>query len=175
MSTFTLATEISFGEGALEGLREFADRRVFVVTDSFLAGTDVFALVLDLLGADTVVFDEVLPNPTVAVIGKGVASYLAARPDVVIAYGGGSPIDAAKAMHKAAIEVGLGAVDGLVVIPTTSGSGSEVTSFSVITEETTHAKLPMVSPDLVPRLAILDARAVLGVPRAPPPIPVWMC
>ena len=164
MSTFTLATQISFGPDALEGLREFAGRRVFVVTDAFLAGTDVFALVLDLLGDDTVVFDEVLPNPSIAVIGRGVAAYLGARPDVVIAYGGGSPIDAAKAMHKAAIEVDLGAKDGLVVIPTTSGSGSEVTSFAVITDESTHAKLPMVSPDLVPRLAILDSRVVLGVP-----------
>lgn len=164
MSTFSLPTRIHFGVDALDDLGDYADKRVFVVTDRFLAGTEPFAHVLRLLGADTTVFDEVLPNPTAALIGRGVAAYLAARPDVVVAYGGGSPIDAAKAMHKAALTVGLGAPDGLVVVPTTSGSGSEVTSFSVITDETTHAKLPMVSPDLVPRLAILDARVVLGVP-----------
>lgn len=164
MTTFSLATRIRFGDDALDELCQFAGRRVFVVTDSFLATTDVFAEVLRWLGDAVTVFDEVLPNPTIALIGKGVAAYLEARPDVVLAYGGGSPIDAAKAMHKAALDHGLGAPDGLVVIPTTSGSGSEVTSFSVITDENTHAKLPMVSPDLLPRLAILDTRAVLGVP-----------
>ncbi len=164
MSTFTVATRILFGDDALDALRQFTGRRVLVVTDSFLATTDVFTEVLDRLGAGVTVFDEVLPNPTIALIGKGVAAYLAARPDVVVAFGGGSPIDAAKAMHKAALDHGLGAPEGLVVIPTTSGSGSEVTSFSVITDEATHAKIPMVSHDLVPRMAILDARTVIGVP-----------
>lgn len=164
MSTFTLATQVRFGDEALETLREFAGRRILVVTDSFLAGTDVFGWVQSLLGPRVTVFDGVEPNPTIPMIGRGVAAYLECEPDMVLAYGGGSPIDAAKAMHKAAIDHGRGAPDGLVVIPTTSGSGSEVTSFSVITDEATHAKLPMVSPDLVPRLAILDPRVVVGVP-----------
>lgn len=164
MRSFTLSTEIRFGGDALESLRQFAGRRVFLVTDEFLATTEVFAAVLGVVGPEVNVFDKVLPNPTIALIGQGVAAYLQADPEVVIAYGGGSPIDAAKAMHKAALDVGRGAPEGLVVIPTTSGSGSEVTSFAVLTDESTHAKLPMVSPDLLPRLAVLDARAVIGVP-----------
>lgn len=164
MGTFGIRTAVRFGDDALESLREFAGNRVFVVTDAFLASTDMFSWLRDLLGPGVTVFDGVEPNPTIAQIGKGLAAYLDAHPDVVIAYGGGSPIDAAKAMHKAAIDHGRGAPQGLVVIPTTSGSGSEVTSFSVITDQVTHAKLPMVSPDMVPRLAVLDARVVLGVP-----------
>ena len=164
MSSFTLKTEIRFGADAFESLAEFAGRRVFVVTDEFLATTDAFHTVTDILGDRVTVFDKVLPNPTIALIGQGLAEYLQAKPEIVVAFGGGSPIDAAKAMHKGALEAGLGAPEGLVVIPTTSGSGSEVTSFSVITDENTHAKIPMVSADLLPRLAVLDARAVVGVP-----------
>lgn len=164
MSSFTLATEIRFGPEALDTLSQFAGQNVFLVTDEFLATTEVFSTLVGIVGPKVTVFDQVLPNPTIALIGRGVAAYLQAAPDVVIAYGGGSPIDAAKAMHKAALDVGRGAPEGLIVVPTTSGSGSEVTSFSVLTDEATHAKLPMVSPDLLPRLAVLDARAVLGVP-----------
>lgn len=164
MSSFTLSTEIRFGKDALDSLAQYAGRRAFVVTDSFLATTDVFATLVRILGPHVTVFDQVLPNPTIALIGQGLAQYLQARPEVVVAYGGGSPIDAAKAMHKGALEAGLAAPEGLVVVPTTSGSGSEVTGFSVITDEATHAKIPMVSPDLLPKVAVLDARAVVGVP-----------
>lgn len=164
MSSFTLKTEIRFGSDAFESLSEFEGRRVFLVTDEFLATTEAFRTVMAILGGNVTVFDKVLPNPTIQLIGQGLSRYLQARPDVVVAFGGGSPIDAAKAMHKGALEVNLGAPDGLVVVPTTSGSGSEVTSFSVITDDATHAKIPMVSPDLLPRVAVLDARAVVGVP-----------
>jgi len=164
MSVFSLHTEIHTGAKALDVMNQFRDMRVLIVTDAFLAGTDLFRDVKARLGTRVTVFDEVTPNPTIQLVGKGAACYLAADPEVVVALGGGSPIDAAKAMHKAALAVGEGAREGLVVIPTTSGSGSEVTSYAVITDENTHAKIPMVSQDLVPRLAILDPRAVVGVP-----------
>lgn len=164
MSVFSLHTEIHTGAKALDVLLQFRDMRVLIVTDAFLATTELFRDVRSRLGAQVTVFDEVTPNPTIQVVGKGAACYLAADPEVVVALGGGSPIDAAKAMHKAAIAIGEAAREGLIVIPTTSGSGSEVTSYSVITDEETHAKIPMVSQDLLPRMAILDPRAVIGVP-----------
>ena len=164
MSTFSLHTEIHFGNGSLEELRAYATDRVLLVTDEFLATTGLFAQVLHYLGPDTTVFKEVVPNPTVSLIAKGVACYLSVEPAVVIALGGGSSIDAAKAMHKAALDSGFGAPLGLVVVPTTSGSGSEVTSFAVVTDEATHAKLPMISRDMLPGVAILDPQCVVGVP-----------
>ncbi|MFT4050609.1 MAG: iron-containing alcohol dehydrogenase, partial [Solirubrobacterales bacterium] len=126
MSTFTLHTQIRFGAGALDALTRFRDKRVLLVTGAFLARTDLCRDVTRRLGSRVTVFDEVEPNPTVALIGKGTACYLATEPEVVVALGGGSPIDAAKAMHQAATKVGYGAAEGLVVVPTTSGSGSEV-------------------------------------------------
>ncbi|MEZ5084778.1 MAG: 1-propanol dehydrogenase PduQ [Tessaracoccus sp.] len=164
MTTFSLHTEIHTGDDAFDVLARFRDMRVLIVTDAFLATTEMFRDVTARLGSTVTVFDQVEPNPTIHLVGKGTACYLAAEPEVVIALGGGSPIDAAKAMHKAALTVGKGAREGLVAIPTTSGSGSEVTSYAVITDEETHAKLPMVSPDLRPRMAILDPRAVVGAP-----------
>lgn len=164
MNTFRLRTEIRFGADALESLSEYAGRSCFIVTDGFLSTTETFAALLGILGGGVTVFDEVIPNPTIELIGMGLARYLQAQPEVVIAFGGGSPIDAAKAMHKGALEAGLGAPGGLIAIPTTSGSGSEVTSFAVVSDEATHAKYPMISPDLLPRIAVLDARAVVGVP-----------
>lgn len=164
MTTFSLHTEIHFGADALQQLSAYAADRVLLVTDSFLATTGLYAQVLHLLGSQTTVFTEVVPNPTVTLIAKGVATYLAADPEVIVALGGGSSIDAAKAMHKAALDSGFGARKGLVVIPTTSGSGSEVTSFAVVTDEKSHAKIPMISRDMLPAVALLDPHCVEGVP-----------
>ena len=137
---------------------------MFLITDDFLATTDVYKQAVARLGDRVSVYTGVKPNPTTSEIGAGVAVYMKAQPDVVVAYGGGSAMDAAKVMHKTALEAGFGAPLGIVAIPTTSGSGSEVTSFAVVTDETTHTKIPIISEDLVAKLAILDPAAVAGVP-----------
>ncbi|MDO5093739.1 MAG: 1-propanol dehydrogenase PduQ [Propionibacteriaceae bacterium] len=165
MKEFRLATRVGLGAEALAALDEFRDAPVFLVTDEFLATTPVYRQVVDRLGAHVATFTGVNPNPTTGEISAGVAAYVQARPQVVVAYGGGSVMDAAKVMHKAALEAGIGAPGGLVAIPTTSGSGSEVTSFAVVTDEATHTKIPIVSQDLVAGLAILDPQAVVGVPK----------
>lgn len=164
MSEFRLRTHVRMGPKALTALDDCSSRRVLLVTDEFLSTTAFFARVLERLGNRVTRFTDVLPNPTIATISAGVAVYLEARPDVVVAYGGGSVIDAAKAMHKAALDSGFGATHALIAIPTTSGSGSEVTSFAVLTDERTHTKIPLVSPDMAPGLAILDPEAVIGAP-----------
>lgn len=164
MRDFRLGTHVRIGADSLSALDTFAGRRVFLVTDEFLSTTPVFADVVSRLGERVTIFCDVVPNPTIAAISRGTGAYLDARPDVVVAYGGGSVMDAAKAMHKAALDSGFGAIEGLVAIPTTSGSGSEVTSFAVLTDERTHTKIPLVSNDMVAKLAILDPEAVVGVP-----------
>ena len=164
MKEFRLATRVSVGVGALEVLDEFRGKSVFLITEDFLATTDVYKQAVARLGDRVSVYTGVKPNPTTSEIGAGVAVYMKAQPDVVVAYGGGSAMDAAKVMHKTALEAGFGAPLGIVAIPTTSGSGSEVTSFAVVTDETTHTKIPIISEDLVAKLAILDPAAVAGVP-----------
>jgi len=139
-------------------------RPVFLVPGDFLATTDVYRKVVDRLGEQVTTFTGVKPNPTTSEIGAGVSVYLQSRPDVVVAYGGGSVMDATKVMHKAALDAGCGAPEGIYAIPTTSGSGSEVTSFAVVTDEQTHTKVPIASSELVAGLAILDPEAVVGVP-----------
>lgn len=164
MKEFRLATTVRLGEEALSALDQFHGESVFLVTDEFLTTTPVYARVLERLGDRVTSFTGVLPNPATKEIGLGVTEYLKARPHVVVAYGGGSVMDAAKVMHKAALDAGHGAPAGIVAIPTTSGSGSEVTSFAVVTDEDTHVKVPIVSKDMVARLAILDPQAVVGAP-----------
>ncbi|MDO5066819.1 MAG: 1-propanol dehydrogenase PduQ [Propionibacteriaceae bacterium] len=164
MKEFRLMTTVRLGAEALTALDQFKDRSVFLVTDEFLTTTPVYARVLERLGNRVSVFTGVLPNPATKEIGLGVSAYIKAEPHVVVAYGGGSVMDAAKVMHKAALDAGFGAPAGIVAIPTTSGSGSEVTSFAVVTDEETHVKIPIVSTDMVASLAILDPHAVMGAP-----------
>ncbi|MGC3953618.1 MAG: 1-propanol dehydrogenase PduQ [Propionicimonas sp.] len=165
MFRFQLTTTLCYGPDSLSALRELAGRRVLVVTDAFLATTPLLAKVrAELAGATVEVFDQVQPNPDIAAVTAGMRAFLAFDPEAMVAVGGGSPIDTAKAVRKLAIEQGHFLAGGFVVIPTTSGSGSEVTSFAVVTDPHSHAKLPLTSPDMLPEMAILDPEAVRTAP-----------
>ncbi|MEL4357514.1 MULTISPECIES: 1-propanol dehydrogenase PduQ [unclassified Luteococcus] len=166
MSTFQVRTELHHGAGSLSQLEELAGCRVLLVTDAFLASSPVLEEVTrHLMGCAITVFDGVQPNPSVAVVAEATRALVQATPEVVLALGGGSSIDTAKAVLKVAREHDLTVPHGLWVIPTTSGSGSEVTSFAVITEPETHVKLPLVARDMLPEVAILDAHLVLSAPQ----------
>jgi alcohol dehydrogenase class IV len=94
----------------------------------------------------------------------GVAAVLKGHYPCMIAVGGGSAIDTAKAVRKFAGQIEEGYSPRLIAIPTTSGTGSEVTSFAVITDETTHSKYPLSAEDMIPDEAILDEELVRSVP-----------
>lgn len=163
---FVVGPLLLHGQGALDALEEFVGRRVLVVTDRGIAGTPVLPLVLEhLRRSDVAVFDAVEPDPSIAVVARGLEVYLGHGPHAVVAVGGGSVIDAAKAMHLVAMKQDRHAQWGLVAIPTTSGSGSEVTSVAVVTDEVEQVKLPLIDARLMPRLAILDPKVVVGCPR----------
>ncbi|RRD47810.1 1-propanol dehydrogenase PduQ [Tessaracoccus sp. OH4464_COT-324] len=164
MQEFRLNTTVKMGFDSLTALQAYRGKAALVVTDDFLSSTKLFDEIRFHLGGEPTVYSGVLPDPTVSVVKEGVARYLAARPDVVVAFGGGSVMDTAKAMHKAAVDNDFGAPEGIVAIPSTSGSGSEVTSFAVLTDEQTHTKIPLVSADMVAKVAILDPDAVLSLP-----------
>jgi acetaldehyde dehydrogenase/alcohol dehydrogenase len=165
-------------------------RRAFVVTDKSLVDLGIAVKVterLEELGIKTEVFSEVLPDPTLSVVREGARRMALFEPDVVVGLGGGSPMDAAKLMHlmyekpdakfedlalrfmdirKRIVEYPqLGGKAVLVAIPTTSGTGSEVTPFAVITDDATGKKYPLADYALTPSMAIVDAELAMGMPR----------
>ena len=106
MQEFSFSTRIFFGEGALERLSRVEDKRVLIVTDRFMAGMKVPDKVASHLTRCTVtVFDGVVPDPPIEVVTAGVMAFQACNAEVVIAVGGGSTIDAAKAVRASAKEV----------------------------------------------------------------------
>lgn len=106
-----------------------------------------------------------MPDPPIEKIAVGVQALIAYRPDAIVAVGGGSAIDSAKAIREFAsrADAGLQGI-ALIAIPTTSGTGSEVTSFSVISDPVEQVKYPLVSDSLLPTEAILDAELTRSVP-----------
>ena len=158
MEVFDCKTKIVSGEGAVESLKEFGCKKLLVVTDPFFYENGMAETVAAAAGAEkTEYFHEVSPDPTVALAARGTAVLQAFAPDVVVALGGGSTMDCAKAMvYFAGKEVSL------VAIPTTSGSGSEVTDFAVLTHE--GVKHPLVDARLRPCMAVLDSKLLQDMP-----------
>jgi len=161
-------TKICYGPEALECLEQLPARRAFIVTDPVMVKggfTDRIKSHLDRTGIAQSTFDEVGPDPSLETVTKGTLHFLRDQTDLVIALGGGSVIDAAKAImffaHKAS---GSQAKPMLVAIPTTSGTGSEVTSYAVITDKANEVKIPLNDELLIPDMAILDARFTRTVP-----------
>lgn len=160
METFTLKPKLYFGADALSALRELAGRRVLIVTDGFLASSGLLDKVrVHLSGSNVTVFDRVTPDPSVKLVAHGVQILRECQPDAIIAFGGGSPMDCAKAVRWCA-----GSAAPLWAIPTTAGTGSEMTSFAVITDESKGVKHPLVDDGLLPEFAVLDASLLDGVP-----------
>ena len=195
MQWFKIPPKIYFEKGSVQYLEAMPGiTRAFIVTDPMMAKlgyVDKVSYYLD-KRSDKVhyeVFSEVEPDPSVETIMRGVRAMNAFQPDVIIALGGGSAIDAAKGMwlfyehpdtsfdglklkfidiRKRAFHFpNLGKKAQLVAIPTTSGTGSEVTSFSVITDKQNgNIKYPLADYELTPDVAIIDPQFVATVPKS---------
>ena len=159
MERFAIKPKIYFGSEPMEALDALAGKRVLVVTDAFLASSGLLDRVKARLTGPVEVFDRVEPDPSLRLVAEGVAALRAFRPDAVLAFGGGSPMDCAKAMCWCGEEH-----PPLWCIPTTAGTGSEVTSFAVLTDTDRGVKLPLVDDGLLPEAAILDPGLLDGVP-----------
>ncbi|SDH06954.1 acetaldehyde dehydrogenase /alcohol dehydrogenase AdhE [Vibrio xiamenensis] len=166
-------------------------KRAFLVTDRFLFNNgyadDVVQMLKD-LGMEVQTFFDVEADPTLSVVEKGAAQMASYQPDVILALGGGSPMDAAKIMwvmyehpetHFEELAMRfmdirkriykfpkMGQKAELVCITTTSGTGSEVTPFAVVTDDKTGAKYPLADYELTPNMAIVDANLVMNMPKS---------
>ena len=176
---------------ALEELKNVMNKkRVFIVTDTFLyenGYTKVVTDKLDEMGIVHETFFNVAPDPTLACAKEGVKLIDAYKPDCIIAIGGGSAMDAAKIMwvlyeHPEVdfLDMAMRFMDirkrvytfpkmgekaYFIAVPTSAGTGSEVTPFAVITDETTGQKYPLADYELLPKMAIVDADMMMNAPK----------
>ena len=169
MENIYLRSRISFGKEALERLKALPYRKVLIVTDAFIAQGEMLAMItapLQEAGITFRVFDRVKPDPPLPTIVEGVAVYLEYEPEAVVMVGGGSAIDTGKAIKYVVMRMLPGKEIPMIAIPTTSGTGSEVTSYSVISDPANDRKFAVVDDALMPDEAILDVRLVKSVPPA---------
>lgn len=166
MDKFDLHTKIFIGSASFDKMLE-QRRRVFIVTDKFMHESGRVSYLTDKIkaeGAKWEIFSDVTPDPDIETVTAGVAKILEFQPDTVIALGGGSPIDAAKAIvYFAAKQINLRDCP-FVAVPTTSGTGSEVSKFAVITDRARGIKYPLIDDTLLPDYAVLDAELTCSVP-----------
>ena len=167
MEQFAVKPVITFGTGALAALEELPGERVLVITDGFLAKSGLLDKVLAHLKGRTVeIFDQVVPDPPIDLVAKGARALADFKPRTVVAFGGGSPMDCAKAMLLFGKKLGALGEITFAAVPTTAGTGSEVTSFAVLTDPVRGIKYPLVDDELLPDQAILDPALLAGVPPA---------
>lgn len=167
MNSFFLQTRIITGEGSLQALARFHNKRIWVICDRFLATSPLLDLLRDALPNDNQlsVFSDITPDPTIQTVTAGIGQMLELKPEIVIGFGGGSAMDAAKAIVWFSRQKGTG-IETCVAIPTTSGTGSEVTSACVISDPARGVKYPLFDDAIYPDIAILDPRLVVSVPAA---------
>ena len=168
MKEFSFSTRIYFGEGSLERLCQVQNKRVMIVTDGFMEKSGVAHRVAAYLkDCEVTIFSDVVPDPPIETVAAGAECVQRGMPGAMIAVGGGSVIDAAKAIRGVAGRI-VGDIDAQVkecfAIPTTSGTGSEVTEYAVVTDLAKGVKYPLASRELRPVTAILDPELVISAP-----------
>lgn len=193
MQWFKLPPKIYFEQNSLLYLAEMEKvERVMLVCDPGMVEHGYATLVQEVLQRrqtqpDIKIFSDVEPNPSTNTVYKGLEMITDFKPDTIIALGGGSAMDAAKAMwmffehpetsffgakqkfldiRKRTYKIGKPENAKFICIPTTSGTGSEVTPFAVITDSETHVKYPLADYALTPNVAIIDPQFVMSVPKS---------
>lgn len=189
-----LPSKLYFEKNSIRYLEKMPDvERVVIITDPGMVKFGLVARVVDVLrrrpnDVKYEIFSDVEPDPTTNTVQRGLEKIKAFEPDTIIAIGGGSPMDAAKMMwlqyehpevdffgakqkfldiRKRAYKLpDLGEKSQLVCIPTTSGTGSEVTPFAVITDSETHVKYPIADYALTPSVAIVDPQFTYSLPKS---------
>lgn len=181
---FSVPQDITVGKGSLAKLPEIAKKlggsHAFIISGPHLAKMGLVEKAADYLKTvdiKTDAFTEIEANPSVATVEKATEKFKESGADFIVAFGGGSPMDVAKAVGVVAKYGGSitkyegahkvpGPIIPLIAIPTTAGTGSEVTAFSVITDHSRDYKLTVFSYELLPAYAILDAELITTAPAS---------
>ena len=179
---FKVPQHIEFGMGCLKKLPQFLaeshSKDVLLISDHGLKSIGIVKIVQDIItsaGIKLTTWLDVIPNPTVDIVNEATEIYKKCGATSIVALGGGSSIDVAKAVgvlvnHGGNITdyEGSGKVPGpivpIIAIPTTAGTGSEVTASSVITDETRNYKLSVISYEILPKYAVLDPELIMTAP-----------
>lgn len=166
MYKISYKTELHVGKGALQQLSHYKNEHILVVADPFLKTSGTLDMILANFddSNDIVVFTDIVPDPPIETVVAGIKSAGDKPISIVLSIGGGSAIDASKAMYYFAKKQGAFSEAILIAIPTTSGTGSEVTDFSVITDADKGTKYPLVTSEILPDVAILDSDLVMSLP-----------
>ena len=164
---FSIGPEFVFGKGSVEEIGQMPIDKAYIICDPFMEESrmvDKILKVLEEKGAVAKVFSKVVPDPTIEVVSASVGEIRDYKPDTVIALGGGSAMDTAKAVVKIYSESNKVAKPCVIAIPTTSGSGSENTAFAVISDPVNNEKVTLVDESLVPDIAVLDTDFTITIP-----------
>lgn len=163
---FTIKTKIISQKGSLEFLKKFSDEKVFITADPFLVSSGLIRQITSYFKTEKChVFSDIIPDPDIEVVVNGINKLKELKPQVFIAVGGGSAIDTSKAVMLFAKKMKLLKEVLFVAIPTTAGTGSEVTKFAVISNHKENVKYPIVSDELLPDIALLDSSLLMTLPQ----------
>ena len=181
---FSIPQNIMFGKSSLNKLPSILAKlpsgKILIISDRGLEAVGTVKKVIDILdnaGIEHTEFLDVEPNPSVETVNAAVTIYKSSNATSMIALGGGSPMDVAKAAAVLAVYGGEitqyegahlvpGKIVPIIAIPTTAGTGSEVTAFAVITDKARNYKLTVFSYELIPAYAILDPELIMSLPAA---------
>lgn len=182
--TFKIPQNIEFGMGSLNKLPEILEKNksdnVLLVSDRGLESIGVVKKIQDIIEKGNIKctsFLDVIPNPTVDVVNAAVALYKECNATSIVALGGGSSMDVAKAVgvlvnyggditEYEGFDTVPGPIVPMIAIPTTAGTGSEVTASAVITDESRNYKLSVISYEILPKYAVLDPSLIMTAPAS---------
>ncbi|OJG97695.1 hypothetical protein RV18_GL000512 [Enterococcus termitis] len=163
-----MPTKIITGEHSLSAVQSLSLSRVLIICDPFMEKNGTAENVGQLLkekAIDYCIFSGIVPDPTIDVVTNGLIAAVNSKPDGIIALGGGSAMDAAKVIRHVYTIAEKETPVQLICVPTTSGTGSEVTAFAVISDPEAQSKYALVDDRMIPDLAILDPLLTVSVPK----------
>lgn len=168
MEEFIVPTRIYSGTDSLNRLNNFQNEKILLVCDAFLPGTDTLKKIESHIDTSNKceIFSDVKPDPPLDNIMKGVQQFLKLKPTIMIGIGGGSALDTGKGIRFFGEKLGKLKIKQYVGIPTTSGTGSEVTNTAVISDTKNKKKIPIMEDHLTPNCALLDPELVLTAPKS---------
>lgn len=169
MDICQIATKVISGNQALSAFQVYRSERIFILCDGFLTQSGAIDLLTRQIAPtnEVQVFDDVVPDPNLSGVAQALAAAVDFQPTVLVAFGGGAAIDTAKALvYFASGAHAFSHPPVFIVIPTTSGTGSEMTSFAVITDAEEKRKIALIDDIMYADVAILDPQLTISVPPA---------